>query len=81
MAVTPPALKDHLANELAWALETTRTPPHIDRTMSSRGRIEREYARLHRCLHDLDNALHGWLHDPAKGRPKVDILALLDDED
>jgi hypothetical protein len=65
-----PVLKDHLANELQWAIDTTRTPPLFNRT-SARGQIEREYARLHACLRDLDHALRGWSPDPRLAVPDV----------
>lgn len=49
------------ANELAWAIETTATPPTMTRVeYRHRITIEGEYARLHRLLCDLDRAIRGW---------------------
>lgn len=48
-----------IANGLAWALETTRTPPHIG-DARARVRVEREYRELHATLTALDQWLRGW---------------------
>lgn len=43
----------HVANELAWALETTQNPPRVSHR-GERLTIEREYRRLYALLHELD---------------------------
>lgn len=48
-----------LRNELAWALDTTATPPHVSRG-TERLHVTREYARLHALLRAVDEALRGW---------------------
>ncbi len=56
-------LTDAVTNELAWALETLQTPPHVSNRVD-RLVVEREYRRLYALLRNLDNELRGW--EPAK---------------
>ena len=57
------SLTDAVTNELAWALETLQTPPHVSKGVE-RLVVEREYRRLYALLRNLDNELRGW--EPAK---------------
>lgn len=52
-------MTNEIKNELAWALDATRNPPHVSKGLE-RMHVEREYARLHRLLKDIDNAQRGW---------------------
>ena len=52
-------MTSEIRNELAWALDATKNPPHIKHGVD-RMHVTREYARLHTLLKAVDEAIRDW---------------------